>query len=99
MKLTARSIADSIKLGGATSPDIIVCGGGRLNDTLMRAISEEFGGWKINKTEDFGVDGDFLEAGLCAWIAYSTVNGLPSNLPAVTGASGPRILGGIFTKI
>lgn len=51
----------------------------------------------VLKTEDFGVDGDFLEAGLCAWIAFCTINGLPANVPAVTGASGPRILGGIYS--
>jgi anhydro-N-acetylmuramic acid kinase len=48
-------------------------------------------------TEDFGIDGDFLEAGLCAWVAYQTINGLASNVPAVTGSRGPRILGGVFT--
>ncbi|HEX6591239.1 MAG TPA: anhydro-N-acetylmuramic acid kinase, partial [Moraxellaceae bacterium] len=31
-----------------------------------------------------------------AWLARQTVLGLPGNLPAVTGAAGPRILGTIY---
>jgi anhydro-N-acetylmuramic acid kinase len=48
-------------------------------------------------TEDFGVDGDFLEAGLCAWIAFQTMNGRSSNVPKVTGALGERVLGGVYS--
>jgi len=53
--------------------------------------------FKVSPTEELGIDGDFLEAGLCAWIAYQTINGKPSNVPAVTGAKGFRILGGVYT--
>ena len=31
-----------------------------------------------------------------AWLARQTLAGRPGNLPAVTGARGPRILGAIF---
>ena len=48
-------------------------------------------------TELYGVDGDFLEAGLCAWIAFCSLNNIGGNVPAVTGAKGPRILGGQYS--
>ncbi|MEK9533932.1 MAG: anhydro-N-acetylmuramic acid kinase, partial [Halieaceae bacterium] len=31
-----------------------------------------------------------------AWLAKQTVAGLPGNVPAVTGAEGPRVLGAIY---
>jgi anhydro-N-acetylmuramic acid kinase len=41
------------------------------------------------------VDPDFIEAMGFAWLARETLAGRPGNLPAVTGAAGPRILGAI----
>ena len=31
-----------------------------------------------------------------AWLARQTLLGLPGNLPSVTGAAGPRVLGAIY---
>ena len=42
-----------------------------------------------------GLDPDFIEAMGFAWLARETLAGRPGNLPAVTGAAGPRILGAI----
>ena len=42
-----------------------------------------------------GVNPDCVEAAAFAWLARQAVLGLPGNLPAVTGARGPRILGAI----
>ena len=36
------------------------------------------------------------EAAAFAWLAWRTLNGLPGNLPAVTGASRAAVLGGIY---
>jgi anhydro-N-acetylmuramic acid kinase len=94
--LTAKSIVLSIQQSGFDSPDVIICGGGRLNGALMNAISKELG-FAVYKSEDFGIDGDFLEAALLAWVAFCTVNGLPANVPTVTGASGGRVLGGVYS--
>jgi len=37
-----------------------------------------------------------MEAMGFAWLAQRTLQGLTGNLPAVTGAKGERILGGIY---
>lgn len=97
MYLTAKSLADSILSHTLLNPQVILCGGGRLNPALVKTLETFLNPHKVSVTEDFGIDGDFLEAGLCAWVAYQTMNGLASNVPAVTGSRGPRILGGVFT--
>jgi 1,6-anhydro-N-acetylmuramate kinase len=66
--LTSKSIADCIKRD-LKEAEVVICGGGRLNKQLMDSLEIELGS-KIKVTEDYGVDGDFLEAGLCAWVAY-----------------------------
>jgi anhydro-N-acetylmuramic acid kinase len=50
----------------------------------------------MESTAVHGVDPDFLEAMGFAWLAKRTLDGLPGNLAEVTGARGPRILGGIY---
>jgi len=37
-----------------------------------------------------------VEAAAFAWLARQTINRQPGNLPSVTGAAGPRILGAIY---
>jgi anhydro-N-acetylmuramic acid kinase len=41
------------------------------------------------------VDPDFVEAMGFAWLARQTLLGRAGNLPAVTGARGPRVLGAV----
>ena len=43
-----------------------------------------------------GLDPDWVEAAAFAWLARETLAGRPGNAPAVTGAAGPRVLGGIY---
>jgi len=45
---------------------------------------------------DHGIDPDFVEAIAFAWLAKQTLEGKPGNLPSVTGADRPVILGGIY---
>jgi anhydro-N-acetylmuramic acid kinase len=37
-----------------------------------------------------------VEAVAFAWLAHCRMTGLPGNLPTVTGASGPRVLGALY---
>ncbi len=39
-----------------------------------------------------------VEALAFAWLAREALAGRPGNLPAVTGAKGPRILGAIYPR-
>ena len=52
--------------------------------------------WQLHKTDDVGLDIDYVEAAAFAWLAYQRIHNLPSNLPSVTGAKSAVSLGAIF---
>ena len=52
-------------------------------------------GVQVLSTQALGLDPDYMEAMGFAWLARQTLAGLPGNLPSVSGARGPRILGAI----
>ena len=83
--LTARSI----QLAVADSP-LFVCGGGVFNETLMRQLRQ------AQSTAVLGVDPMQVEALAFAWLARQCFASEPGNLPAVTGAAGPRVLGAAY---
>ena len=83
---------------GAEEPrcDVVLCGGGRRNAHLVERLAANLDGWRLLSTDDLGYDGDALEAAAFAWFAHRTLEGLPSNAPSVTGATGERVLGAIY---
>jgi anhydro-N-acetylmuramic acid kinase len=52
---------------------------------------------KLATTAVLGLDPDYVEAIGFAWLARARLEGRPGNLPSVTGARGPRVLGGMYT--
>ena len=50
----------------------------------------------MDGTDAAGIPADWVEAIAFAWLGKRTLDGLPGNLPEVTGARGPRILGAIY---
>ena len=93
--LTARSIALSISTHCPGTDDVLVCGGGVHNATLMAALAQALPSARVDSTAAEGVDPDWVEAMAFAWLARETLAGRPGNLPGVTGAAGPRVLGAI----
>ncbi len=73
--------------------ELIVCGGGAENPALMDALSRYFSPVPVVTSDLYGIPADAKEAVCFALLAYRTINGLPGNLPAVTGASRPSVLG------
>jgi 1,6-anhydro-N-acetylmuramate kinase len=51
---------------------------------------------EIVSSEKFGVDPQLVEGLAFAWLAWAHKEKRPANLPAVTGAKGPRILGACY---
>jgi anhydro-N-acetylmuramic acid kinase len=94
--LTARSIADALRAQQPDTRRVLVCGGGVHNPVLMAALADALPGMRIGSTADLGLDPDHIEAMGFAWLARQTLRGDPGNLPAVTGAAGPRVLGAIY---
>jgi anhydro-N-acetylmuramic acid kinase len=95
-KLTARTIRRSVELiSGPLFHDFLVSGGGALNPTLMRMITEELKPLKlkVETTDGHGLPGEAKEAVAFAILAYETWHREPSNIPSATGATRPAILG------
>jgi anhydro-N-acetylmuramic acid kinase len=97
LELTAHSIAAAIDQQAPSAGEVLACGGGVHNGALMRRLGELLAPRVVLSTARYGVDPDFLEATAFAWLARQRLLGLPGNLPAVTGARGPRVLGAIYS--
>lgn len=95
LHLTARSIADALRAHGEIR-EIYACGGGVHNGALMNALRVELPEAKVDTTAALGLDPDFVEAIGFAWLARARMEHRPGNLPSVTGACGPRVLGAIY---
>nr|WP_250887435.1 MULTISPECIES: anhydro-N-acetylmuramic acid kinase [unclassified Rhodanobacter] len=97
LELTARSVAMAIAQHAPDAEEVLTCGGGVHNGALMRRLGELLAPRALLSTSRYGIDPDFLEATAFAWLARQRLLGLPGNLPAVTGARGPRVLGAIYS--
>jgi anhydro-N-acetylmuramic acid kinase len=73
--------------------EVVVTGGGARNAFLMRLLAGAVPRCAVTPVDALGVPARALEAMAFAWLAYLTAAGRPGNLPVVTGARGPRILG------
>ena len=93
-ELTARSVAAA--LAGFEAQRLIVCGGGVHNTFLMRRLEALLAPAPVEPSDRHGIDPQDVEAAAFAWLAMQAVDGQPANLPAVTGAQGPRVLGAIY---
>ena len=74
---------------------LVVSGGGRHNAAVMDGLRARFEGVPVTTTDELGVDGDTKEALLFALLAHECLNETPTNLPRVTGAAAPTVLGKI----
>lgn len=96
LELTASTIVDSIGLWCGVPAELVVCGGGAHNAALMRRLAALMPQTQVRKSDELGVDADWVEALAFAWLARQALLRLPGNLPEVTGAKGPRVLGAIY---
>lgn len=97
LALTARTVADALNAAQPGTSRLIACGGGVHNPALMRALAATLPRVTVESSAAHGLDPDLVEAMGFAWLARQTVLGLPGNLPSVSGAKGPRVLGAIYS--
>lgn len=95
LDLTAHGIVDAANKYCNGFDALYICGGGAHNSALMRRLAE-LARKPAHSTAVLGIDPDWMEALAFAWLARQCLKGKPGNLPAVTGARGPRILGAIY---
>lgn len=97
---TARTLTDAITGLARLEPDALyVCGGGAFNGELMRRLQQQLPRARVADTSVLGIPPDQVEAALFAWLAHRRIENLPGNLPSVTGARGPRVLGALYSGV
>ncbi|HET6788334.1 MAG TPA: anhydro-N-acetylmuramic acid kinase, partial [Aquabacterium sp.] len=95
-ELSARAIAMAITDHAPEATDVVVCGGGALNADLMRRLSEHLTSMRVAPSDTWGMDVMQVEAAAFAWLAWAHVTRQAGNVPEVTGARGPRVLGALY---
>lgn len=95
-RFTAEVIARSYReLLPAPPAEIYVSGGGALNTTLMGHLAQLLAPRPVATSAALGIDPKAKEAIAFAVLANETLFGRPGNIPAATGARGPRVLGNV----
>lgn len=96
LELSARCVADALRAQMPAAKSLTVCGGGALNGRLMQRLADLLPGVAVESSAAHGLPVDQVEAAAFAWLAMCFKAKRPGNLPAVTGAAGPRLLGCLY---
>jgi anhydro-N-acetylmuramic acid kinase len=93
--LTAHSIARAVERWArpGAEGEVVVSGGGARNPALMAMLEEALDPVPVRTGDVLGFDPEAKEAVAFAVLAWAHLGGRPANLPSVTGACGPRVLG------
>jgi anhydro-N-acetylmuramic acid kinase len=94
----ARGITDALPrfLPAGRLPDrVLLSGGGVRNGLLWRLLEQYLQGVPLDKTDRFGLPAEARKALAVGVLAALTVDGVPANVPAATGAAGARLLGSL----
>lgn len=94
-EVVAWSIADHITRLQPSTQELVCSGGGVHNTFLMQRLAHYLPNVRIMNTDECAIPADAKEAMCFAYLAWLTLHGLPGNVPSVTGASRPVVLGSI----
>jgi anhydro-N-acetylmuramic acid kinase len=95
-----RFVFPKIKREDLKHVQTILGGGGAKNGTLVRMLKQQMAGaFNLCTHEDFDIPSSAKEPLAFAILAHATINGLPSNVPAVTGAKRAVVLGKIVESV
>jgi anhydro-N-acetylmuramic acid kinase len=96
VELSAYTICQALTKYCPDVDEVYLCGGGARNSLLVNTLKTMLKDTPVLNTDVLGIGVDWLEAVAFAWLAKQTIENKPSNLPAVTGAKGLRVLGAIY---
>lgn len=95
-RFTAECIAAAVRGFAPELPArLIVGGGGAMNETLMRHIRQLLPACRVMTNEELGFDGNAKEALAFAILANEAIFAHANNVPSVTGARHPVVMGKI----
>ena len=96
--IIANKLLEEISKHNQKISKVILCGGGRKNKTLIERIKRDsYNKLKFETSDNYGVDGDFVESQAFAYIAIRSYLKLPITFPNTTGCELP-LTGGILAK-
>ena len=96
--IIASKLLSEISKSNLKISKIILCGGGRKNKTLIDKIKKKCSNYfKFETTDDYGVDGDFVESQAFAFLAIRSFFKLPLSFPNTTGCKLPST-GGVLVE-
>ncbi len=95
--LTVETIARGVEgwIPAAPDAELVVSGGGAKNPVLVEQLGARVRPRPVLPFDRLFFDGEAKEALAFAFLGFLTIAGKAGNLPAATGARGPRILGHI----
>jgi len=93
-ELTAITVMDQAR--PHQPQEVLVCGGGTHNDYLMQRLQAHLPGTPVRSTACRGLDPDWIEAILFAWLARERLADRMMDTCSITGARKPVLLGKIF---
>jgi anhydro-N-acetylmuramic acid kinase len=94
-ELTAMAALSAVSEHQPGTRMLLVCGGGAYNGHLMSRLAALRPTMSVRSTASAGLVPDQVEALAFAWLAREFMLGHAGNVPAVTGAGGPRPLGAL----
>ncbi len=101
LQLTVDSALQALERYAPQTQTLIICGGGARNIALLNLFKARAeilfkNTPEIMTSDALGIDPQLVEGLAFAWLAWAYKEKRPANLPAVTGAKGPRILGACY---
>ncbi|HBK44671.1 MULTISPECIES: anhydro-N-acetylmuramic acid kinase [unclassified Polynucleobacter] len=101
LQLTVDSALQALERYAPQTQTLIICGGGARNSALLNLFKSRAeilfkNTLEIVTSDALGIDPQLVEGLAFAWLAWAHKEKRPANLPAVTGARGPRILGACY---
>jgi anhydro-N-acetylmuramic acid kinase len=101
LQLTTHSALQALERHAPQTQALVICGGGARNTALLNTFKASTkdvfkNALEIMTSDALGIDPQLVEGLAFAWLAWAHKEKRPANLPAVTGARGPRILGAYY---
>ena len=88
--IIGEEISSAIVKSGYEVKDVLICGGGRKNNVLIKKIKENTSfNLNLKLIDSFGINGDFVESQAFAFLAIRSILNLPISFPSTTGCIKP----------
>lgn len=93
--LSAAALADAIKSSAPPRARVLISGGGAKNPAILRDLQERLPQHRVELSDSMNLPANSKEAVAFSILGYETLRERAANVPRVTGAKGPVVLGAI----